>query len=265
MFINQQFIETLSNFDSVKYLFDFTTLNFTMFLATGDTDTVLSDKLYEHGVSIKNISINNLSSTDDIMIQTLNIYNKKTICIEALLRSKVVIKIFVKNSKTDQIATIFNGFVSKILEDNDVLNITISPIISCLNQSVGELFSPICRECLGSAKCGVNLNDYKTSGYIVNLISDDCFYGSHQNDKQTQVGYYDYGLIKFLSGSLRGISMQIKSEKKGTVYLLRNTKLLSVNDKYEIYAGCNKTITTCKNKFNNVVNFRGEPYIETNN
>ena len=55
--------------------------------------------------------------------------------------------------------------------------------------------------------------------------------------------------------------MQIKDEIDGSVYLLQNTKMLSVGDYYEIYAGCDKTLATCKEKFNNVINFRGEPYI----
>ncbi|MDE5056044.1 phage BR0599 family protein [Wolbachia endosymbiont of Drosophila bicornuta] len=31
--------------------------------------------------------------------------------------------------------------------------------------------------------------------------------------------------------------------------------------KYSILAGCDKTFPTCRSKFNNTVNFRGEPYI----
>jgi uncharacterized phage protein (TIGR02218 family) len=34
-----------------------------------------------------------------------------------------------------------------------------------------------------------------------------------------------------------------------------------VGDKYSILAGCDKTFSMCKSKFNNTVNFRGEPYI----
>jgi len=36
---------------------------------------------------------------------------------------------------------------------------------------------------------------------------------------------------------------------------------ISVGDKYSILAGCDKTFSTCKNKFHNTVNFRGEPYV----
>jgi len=32
-----------------------------------------------------------------------------------------------------------------------------------------------------------------------------------------------------------------------------------------VYAGCDKTPQTCKNKFNNLQNFRGFPYIPVKN
>ncbi|WP_341818742.1 phage BR0599 family protein [Wolbachia endosymbiont (group B) of Ennomos erosarius] len=36
--------------------------------------------------------------------------------------------------------------------------------------------------------------------------------------------------------------------------------LFSFNPEFA-FAGCNKTFPTCRSKFNNTVNFRGEPYI----
>ncbi len=264
MFINEQFLKTLSNCNEIKYLFSFEAENFSIFLTTGDIDIEINGNTYRSGVISENISVNNLSKTDNIFVQILNIYDNNLICFENLLRSKVTIRIAINDSKDENFISsiIFNGFVSQIAEDNGLLGVTISPLTSYLNQSIGELFSPICRECLGSKKCGVSLENYKTKGKIINIISDDCFYGDHSVDNDKKVDYYQYGLVKFLSGSLKGICMQIKDEKDGKIFLLKNTKLLKINDEYEIYAGCDKTIATCKNKFNNVINFRGEPYIK---
>jgi uncharacterized phage protein (TIGR02218 family) len=105
------------------------------------------------------------------------------------------------------------------------------------------------------------LENYKASGTVLEIISSDCIVGNHRENRNGAVGYYKYGTIKFLSGKLRGITMQIKDEIDGKIYLLKNTKLIEIGDSYEIFAGCNKTLSVCKKKFNNVVNFRGEPYI----
>ena len=269
MFINEDFIKSLSSCVSIKYLFEFNTVQFSMFLATGDTDVKLPNKLYKSGAIMPNIFVNNLSSkTDNILVKITNIYNKKPVCVEKLLQSKVKIKIMIENQqqiKNPINNVIFNGCVSQVTkntENNELLNILISPLTSCFNHSIGELFSPFCRECLGSKKCGINIENYGTRGKILKILSHDCFYGDHLTNNSVQKGYYKYGLIKFLNGNLAGICVQIKDEIEGTIYLLKDTKLLSVNDEYIIYAGCDKTMTTCKNKFNNIINFRGEPFIE---
>ena len=36
---------------------------------------------------------------------------------------------------------------------------------------------------------------------------------------------------------------------------------LTVGDAYSVSAGCDRLFGTCKARYNNVVNFRGEPYI----
>ena len=36
---------------------------------------------------------------------------------------------------------------------------------------------------------------------------------------------------------------------------------MTVGDTFNAIAGCDKTISTCIAKFNNAVNFRGEPYV----
>ena len=39
---------------------------------------------------------------------------------------------------------------------------------------------------------------------------------------------------------------------------------INVGDKFEITAGCDKEFSTCCSKFNNAINFRGEPNIPRN-
>jgi uncharacterized phage protein (TIGR02218 family) len=36
---------------------------------------------------------------------------------------------------------------------------------------------------------------------------------------------------------------------------------LTVGDAYSLQPGCDKLLATCKVKFNNVLNFRGEPHV----
>jgi uncharacterized phage protein (TIGR02218 family) len=75
-------------------------------------------------------------------------------------------------------------------------------------------------------------------------------------------GYFDFGLLTMNSGLNAGFSREIKSYVPGQFVLQIAFPYLTVpGDLYTAVAGCDKSLETCKTKFNNVVNFRGFPYI----
>jgi len=54
--------------------------------------------------------------------------------------------------------------------------------------------------------------------------------------------------------------MEVKEFAETTVGLsLPMGKSIQVGDTFDIIAGCDKTRETCHSKFNNIINFRGEP------
>ena len=291
------FIPNTQNDDAKFYLIDFTTNTGTVSYTSCDKNVVFNDKIYKNCQFIDDISFNDLDRIDDVKIKFVN---KDNVELERLLDAKIVVYMGVAqggaglaaerspsaaravergaakprgrglgpatpmdagNIVCNNAVAIFSGFVENIMTNGELLEISVSSNVAKLNYSNSSLFSPICRECLGSAKCGVDLNQYKVNGSVTEIISSDCIVGNHRENRSVHVGYYKYGTIKFLSGKLRGIEMQIKDEVDGKIYLLKNTKLIKIGDSYEIYAGCNKTLSVCKNKFNNVINFHGEPYI----
>lgn len=81
-------------------------------------------------------------------------------------------------------------------------------------------------------------------------------------DYTFQVGYFAYGIVTFLTGLNAGFSMDVKTFAPGVVTLAMTLPYpLTVGDTYSIVAGCDRLFGTCKARYNNVVNFRGEPYI----
>ena len=67
--------------------------------------------------------------------------------------------------------------------------------------------------------------------------------------------YYKHGIVKF------PMFEAIVKEYKNQIVTLFTSYKISVGDQYSILAGCDKTFLTCKNKFNNTINFRGKPHI----
>lgn len=64
----------------------------------------------------------------------------------------------------------------------------------------------------------------------------------------------------WLSGKNIGLKMEIKSFSNGMVTLvLPMPFVISTDDEFTIIAGCDKASRTCIEKFNNIINFRGEP------
>lgn len=80
-------------------------------------------------------------------------------------------------------------------------------------------------------------------------------------------GFFDFGVVTWLTGANAGLSMEVKSFSAGQVTLVLpmpfpiSTAGDSPSDTFKIVAGCDKAFATCRDKFHNVENFRGEPFI----
>lgn len=77
------------------------------------------------------------------------------------------------------------------------------------------------------------------------------------------VGFYTYGKLTFTSGANINLSMEVKSYATGTIELqLPMPFPIAIGDTYTIVAGCGGRFTEdCIMKFNNGLNFRGEPHL----
>ena len=75
-------------------------------------------------------------------------------------------------------------------------------------------------------------------------------------------GYFTYGLVTWLTGANAGYSMDVRQFTPGLVTLaLPMSYPIAVGDTYTIVAGCDKTAATCKTRYGNLMNFRGEPFV----
>lgn len=73
-------------------------------------------------------------------------------------------------------------------------------------------------------------------------------------------GYFDQGTILFTSGANTGFEYGVKSFD-GTGLFLNIPTFFPINagDTFTVFPGCDKTKSTCFNKFNNTQNFMGMP------
>jgi len=76
-------------------------------------------------------------------------------------------------------------------------------------------------------------------------------------------GWFNYGIVTFTSGLNAGAEREIASYSSNTVTLFEKAPFtVSIGDTLTIATGCDKTLRNCF-RYNNVINFQGEPYIPT--
>jgi uncharacterized phage protein (TIGR02218 family) len=135
-----------------------------------------------------------------------------------------------------------------------------------LSQTMGQLYSPSCRATLGDSRCKIDMTSggNTVTGSITGVGSNIEFTDSTRTEAS---GSFTFGTISFTSGANNGLSMEIKEHLYSTGTGGQLTLALPLpypmlaGDTYSLTKGCDKTIATCFSRFNNVVNFRGEPLV----
>ncbi len=128
-----------------------------------------------------------------------------------------------------------------------------------LQQPVGEVYSPECRTDLGDKRCKVNLAGITVTGAATAASGNRVFTDASRSEAD---GWFDYGLLTWISGVNAGMSVEVKSFTAGVFALFDAMPFpIAIGDAYSAHAGCDKRLATCKAKFANVLNFRGEPFV----
>lgn len=175
------------------------------------------------------------------------------------------IKIFVINHQdTTQGEVLYKrGWLGEVSINKSMFRAELRSLSQKLSQTIGDVYSPVCRAQLGDSKCGIDasVSPYTEITTIASVASNQTF--TISNDSQ-DVGYYTGGLVEWVSGSNQGLRREIKENIRSVVLTTPMPYSIEVGDSIKITVGCDKTFDTCIAKFNNAINFRGEPGIPGN-
>jgi uncharacterized phage protein (TIGR02218 family) len=130
-----------------------------------------------------------------------------------------------------------------------------------LDQQIVRTVTPGCNAKLGDSRCGVNLASWTQSKTITSVASRAQFTASGFTEA---AGWATGGTVTFTSGPNDGAVRRIRSHASGGVITLWEPlfAIPTVGDGFDIVAGCDKRLETCRDKFSNVVNFRGFPHVK---
>ena len=134
-----------------------------------------------------------------------------------------------------------------------------------LQQTVGDLFTPSCRADLGDAKCGTDLDagGWRKAAAVAS-VTDARTFTIAVTEPRAVDGWFVDGVVTFTSGTNAGRSMEVKAWTQATATVtlfLPMSGPIAFGDTLTLYPGCRKTTADCRDKFANIVNFRGEPFV----
>ena len=152
-----------------------------------------------------------------------------------------------------------SGWLGEISLGEAHFTVEIRGLMQRLQQTVGQQYSPECRAVLGSEKCQADLLKYSRTGSVSAVAGPATFAAG---DIAEPDGWYDYGLLWWISGANAGLKVEIKTYTAGEFTLCDvMPSPIEPGDRFKAQAGCDKRQATCRDKFQNFLNFRGEPMI----
>jgi uncharacterized phage protein (TIGR02218 family) len=159
--------------------------------------------------------------------------------------------------------------LGEVRRDGPAFSAELRSLSDRLNQESGRIYTSTCSSDLGDPRCGVPLGDaaFSSAGEVSTLLGTSNFTASGLEDFTD--GWFTAGRLAFTGGANNGNAIEIKSHvvKDGVVTLTLWQAMpepVAAGDTFAITAGCDKRFATCRDRFNNAVNFRGFPQIPGN-
>jgi uncharacterized phage protein (TIGR02218 family) len=147
-------------------------------------------------------------------------------------------------------------------------SVEIRGLLQAIAQSSGDLTQPGCRHRLGDGGPGMGgcNNDgtidpayYSVTGTVTDVTAGGTVL---EIPEVFEAGLYAWGRVLALDGANEGRSADVKSNVVGSVTLhLPFPWALEVGASVQVFEGCDGARETCINRFNNILNFDGEPWL----
>lgn len=160
----------------------------------------------------------------------------------------------------DGIVTLLVGTIGECGLRQNTLVAELRDLRQYFQQPVGDASSKTCRARLGDTRCTKDLTSFTYTGTLTAVTDNQTF---RDSSRAEALAWFDEGEITFNTGANAGVSAKIKSHlADGTFTLaLPLWGTVVVGDTYTVIAGCRKRLAEdCATKFNNVLNFVGEPH-----
>ena len=154
-----------------------------------------------------------------------------------------------------------SGEFGEITRSGDACRVEMLGSTSFLDEAIAPLTSPTCRARFGDRACKVSLAMHRAEMAVSGIADPHLEFAGLAG----QGADYSYGELRWLSGENCGLAFAILSGVGNSIRLAdQPVRRVSIGDKALLTAGCDKNFVTCRDRFANSINFRGEPHLPGN-
>lgn len=127
-----------------------------------------------------------------------------------------------------------------------------------LDEPVVEETSPECRAGLGDKRCRVALAGRVT----IARVTASAGAGLTVDRAEPVPNGWGWGRARWIDGANGGLTQRVLASAGQTITLAEPPRFaVASGDRIELTEGCDKRFATCRDRFGNAANFRGEPHL----
>ncbi len=211
-------------------------------------------------------SVDNMEATGAIPPQTSTTVDVTVADIEAGLLDDAPGTLFVVNWRApgDGMMIVRHGTLGEIRRDSDGrYTAELRGLKQALQQVFIRTYSERCQvKRFGDSECKFDLATVRVTGAVGAVTSAKEFSAAVSGSPAQLGGYFNGGELTFTSGANANYMREVKRDDNGDVpgnflFWERFPNDPAPGDTFELTPGCDRLIRTCKDKYSNVVNFRG--------
>jgi uncharacterized phage protein (TIGR02218 family) len=160
------------------------------------------------------------------------------------------------------------GVLGEVRREGQAFVAELRSLADRLNEESGRRYTATCSADLGDSRCQIDLASptYRGSGAVTALNGTSSFFASGLGGFAD--GWFIAGRLVWQSGANDGLAVEVKRHGTtgGVSFALWQAmpEPIAPGDTFVVTAGCDKRFGTCRDRFNNAVNFRGFPHIPGN-
>jgi uncharacterized phage protein (TIGR02218 family) len=159
---------------------------------------------------------------------------------------------------------LFTGTLGAVTRERGAFTAELRSLTHALAQPRGRLYQRACDASLGDGRCKVDLTlpVHRAEGVVDAILGVRGFVSSALEERES---VFERGRLVWASGANSGAACEVRRHAGASVELAEAPAMpIAEGDAFTVTAGCDKGFSTCRDRFDNILNFRGFPQMPGN-